>query len=328
MTEIARIAAALSREPAQPAVLATLVRVAGSSYRRPGARLLLLADGTRLGSISGGCLEEDVLQRAQQVLAAGRPEVADYDTTNENDLVWGVGTGCKGAVRIFLEPIAAVRPPWIATLRENLAARRETELAVVYGGRTPGTFLASGPTPGKADVFCETISAPPALVVFGAGDDVQPLVRLATETGWQVTVADPRTGFATRERFPAATRILTAPAEKLVESAAPDERTFVVVMTHRFAEDVQLLRDLFPRPLAYLGLLGTRARSERLLERLAADGFTPDEAMRERFHAPVGLDLGGATPETVALSILAEMQSRLTQRIPINLRDRLAPIHG
>jgi xanthine/CO dehydrogenase XdhC/CoxF family maturation factor len=330
MTEIARILAALAAAPGQAAALSTLVQVEGSSYRRPGARLLLCADGTRLGSISGGCLEDDIVLRAQRVLESGRPELATYDTTAENDLVWGVGLGCQGVVLVFIERLPSIRPRWVGVLAENLRARRTTRLAVVHGGENPpGTGLAgdSAAAPGAA-VFRETISAPPAVLILGAGDDAQPLVRMAKETGWHVTVADSRAVYATAARFPGADAVISAPATGIVRLAAPDERTSVVVMTHRYADDLELLRTLLVRPLAYVGLLGPRQRTDRLLAQLQAEGVVADDETLARLHAPVGLDLGGITPETVALSILAELQACRAGRIPVHLRDRRAPIHG
>lgn len=329
MTEIARILAALAAAPAQPAALATLVGVEGSSYRRPGARLLLLADGTRLGSISGGCLEDDIVLRAQRVLATGRPETAVYDTTEENDVVWGTGTGCQGVVRIFLEPIPTARPPWIEALAGNLRARRDTTLVVNHDAASPGgtQLTGDGPVPAGAKMFCEIINAPPAVFIFGAGDDAQPLVRLAKETGWHVTVADSRPAYATTARFPSADAVRAAPAAQLAAALPLDERSFVVVMTHRYADDRLLLHALLPRPLAYLGLLGPRKRTDRLLAELPRAGLVPDDAMRARLHAPVGLDLDGHTPEEVALSILAEMHCRREGRPPAHLRDRPGPIH-
>jgi xanthine/CO dehydrogenase XdhC/CoxF family maturation factor len=331
MAEIPAILQALATHPDSPAALATLVEVEGSSYRRPGARLLLLPDGYRVGSISGGCLEEDVMERARRVLATGRPEMAAYDTTAENDLVWGVGLGCQGLVKIFIEKLPATRPLWVDVLGANLASRRDTDLAVEFGGPSPaGTHLAAGspPTaPGNA-IFLETLQAPPALIVFGAGDDAGALLRLATQLGWHLTVADARAAYATAARFPEANAIVVAPAAELADRLEFDERSFVVVMTHRFADDLYLLRALLPHPLAYLGLLGPRKRTDRLLARLNAEGFTPEPAMLAKLHAPVGLDLGGDTPETVALAIVAEIQARLARRTPGFLRERRGPIHA
>lgn len=331
MKELAAIVRHLTTRGARDTVLATLVTVEGSSYRRPGARLLLTADGQRLGSISGGCLEEDVLARARSVAQSGRPDVVVYDTSSENDLVWGVGLGCHGVVQVLLEKLPA-EPAWLDTLAANLEARRPTGLAVVW--RAPdagllGTHLAAGlPVLAvEAGVFRQAIEPPISLVVFGAGDDAQPLVRLAKEIGWHVTVADARPAFATRERFPAADTLIVGPAAGLVAQAAPGPRALAVVMTHHYVHDVPLLRALLARPLAYLGLLGPKKRSEKITADLATEGLDLTAAMRAGLHAPVGLDLGAETPEEVALAIVAEMQAALTRRDARPLRERLRPIH-
>ncbi len=323
MSEIARILTALDSAVGQPAALATLVKVEGSSYRRPGARLLLLPDDTRLGSISGGCLEEDVMERARRVLASGKPELAVYDTTAENDLVWGVGLGCQGIVRILIERISVERPGWIAVLRANLHARCDT--ALVVGAN--GTRLASDTAP-AADEFHETIPAPPALILCGAGDDARPLAMMAKQTGWHVTVVDTRLAYASAARFPDADVILAAPIPELVAQLRFDARTYAVVMTHRYADDREFLRALLPRAFAYLGQLGPRTRTDRMLNELKADGLALPDVHLAKLHAPVGLDLGGTTPETVALAILAELETRLNGRTPGHLRDRPGPIHG
>ncbi|MDQ5981091.1 MAG: xanthine dehydrogenase accessory factor [Verrucomicrobiota bacterium] len=323
MSEISRILTALDSAAGQHAALATLVKVEGSSYRRPGARLLLLPDGTRLGSISGGCLEEDVMERARRVLASGQPELTVYDTTAENDLVWGVGLGCQGVVRVLIERIPAERPTWIAALRANLHDRRDT--ALVVGAH--GTRLAAESAPANGD-FLEAIPAPPALLICGAGDDARPLAQMAKATGWHVTVADARPAYASKARFPDADAILSAPIPELVPQLRFDARTFAVVMTHRYADDREFLRALLPRDFAYLGQLGPRVRTDRILNELKADGLTLDATALAKLHAPVGLDLGGSTPETVALAILAELESRLNNRTPGHLRDRPGPIHG
>lgn len=348
MSEIAAIADYLSSNRETPTVLATLVGIEGSSYRRPGARLLLRADGTHLGSISGGCLEEDLKEHARRVLTTGQPKIVVYDTTMENDLVWGVGLGCQGVVRVFLERLAVPAPRWVAVLRANLAARRETALVVEHGGAAPrGTRLAeelevtratagerSGAAGDSAAVtqpagcFCETIAAPPALVVFGAGDDAQPLARFAKILGWHLTVADSRAAHATTERFPEAAAVCVAPAMELAARVGLDGSTSAVVMTHRYRDDLALLRTLLPGPVRYLGLLGPRKRTARLLAELAGEGFATDAAALARLHAPVGLDLGGTTAETVALAIVSEIQARLAGRSGGCLRERTGAIHG
>lgn len=333
MPEIDRILAALAGTPRQPAALATLVAVQGSSYRRPGARLLLLGDDVRVGSISGGCLEDDLILRARRVLETGSAEVVTYDTTQENDIVWGVGLGCQGIVRILIEPIFSNHPGWLAVLSANRVAGLRTEISVVHGGSATamhGTWLTADLAANfpAGDVFNEVIPPRPALLVLGAGDDAQPLVRLARETGWRVTVADSRAAFATLARFPEADEIIVAPPDELASRTVLDSDSHAVVMTHRYTEDLRLLRILLARKLAYLGVLGPRKRTARLLDELAAEGFSPDPEMMECLHAPIGLDLGSITPETIALSIVAELQCARTGRTPIHLRDRLSPIHG
>ncbi len=337
MTELAAILQEFSR-PKPDRVLATLVTVTGSSYRRPGARLLVDSDGRRIGSISGGCLEADVLARAQHVASTGLAELVTYDTTSENDLVWGVGLGCHGVVQVLIEKLPPA-PPWVAAVATDQQAHRPTSLAVVWQAADPRALgtrlaseLASTPPDSAPDsapgVFFNTVHAPTRLFVFGAGDDAQPLVVFAKTLGWHVTVADPRAEFASAARFPAADTLVLAPADTLVSHAAPPPEALAVVMTHRYIHDVPILRELLARPLRYVGLLGPRQRAERILDELRRDGthFTDDQLAR--FHAPVGLDLGAETPAEVALSILAEMRATLASRDARPLRHRTRPIHG
>jgi xanthine/CO dehydrogenase XdhC/CoxF family maturation factor len=330
MPELAAIATALGEAGPWPAVLATLVRVEGSSYRRPGARLLLTADGRRIGAISGGCLEADLVERARGVLARGVAEAVTYDTTAENDLVWGVGLGCHGVVRVLLERIDAP-PAWAAELRAATAARRTVRLRVRHDGPDPfrwGTRLAGAtegaPAPGEWE---QPVPPPPALFILGAGEDARPVASLARTLGWHVTVADPRPAFATRERFPAAHAVVTAPAGELIARLDPGPDALVVVMTHHYVHDLPLLGALLGRPLAYVGLLGPRRRAERILAELAVTAHAAAADLGRRLRAPVGLDLGADGPEQVALAILAEMQAVLGRRDGRPLRERNGPIH-
>ena len=314
------------------AVLATLTAVEGSSYRRPGARMLI-ADGARIGAISGGCLEEDLAERSRRVAATGKAELVVYDTTDENDMVWGVGLGCHGVVRILLEPVPP-RPEWAVVAAENLRAGRSTDLVVVWEDPDGpvGTRLRDDPRAGRQGsgpgIFRERIEAPTSLAIFGAGDDARPLARMALELGWRVTVADPRPSMATEDRFPGVFTLVLGPAEELVARAAPRPGSLAVIMTHHYRHDLPLLAGLLPLPLAFLGLLGPRRRSERMLEELARGGLAVTPPMRSRLHAPVGLDLGADAPEEVALSILAEMRAVLSGRDGRPLRDRANPIHA
>ncbi len=331
MSEIEVILQEIEREPARRSVLCTLTSVAGSSYRRPGARLLVAEDGRKVGSISGGCLEEDLVVRAREVLATGKPQVVVYDTTSENDLVWGVGLGCHGVVRVVLERLDPTSP-WIATLRENLAADRPTRLAVAFqpGGAIGTQLDPSFNAPPATDVFRQEILPPQPLTVFGAGDDAQPLVAMAATLGWRITVADPRPAYTTQERFPQAARVLVIDPSKPLEpqGIALTDRSAVVIMTHHYIHDTPLLGQLLPRPLAYVGLLGPKKRATRILQDLTDQGASLSEADRARLHSPTGLDLGGDTPAEVALSILAEIQSVLALRDARPLRQRERAIHS
>lgn len=316
----------------RPAALATLIAVAGSSYRQVGARCLVLSNGNAIGSISGGCLEEDVRQRAAKVLATGEPQVMVYDTAQENDLVWGTGLGCQGEVKVFFERLPSPRPLWMQRLSENFVQRRDTHLRIVYEGsdaRLLGTHLSEG-APAEPDLKFveERLAAPPSIVIFGAGDDAMPLVEFASRLGWHVVVLDSRAPYATRERFPQAHETYVCDADVGVQHPSIDERSLVIVMSHRYRSDLAFLRTILTRPIAYLGILGPRQRTQRMLDELASEGTTLSEHVQQRLYAPVGLDLGGASPETVALSIIAELQAIQSGRLPQHLRDSRRPIHG
>lgn len=328
MSEIGAILAALRPAPARPAVLATLVAVSGSSYRRPGARLLMVDGRPAVGAISGGCLEEDAAIHAGQVAATGVARTITYDTSQDNDLVWGTGLGCHGLIQVLLEPVPA-HAPWPDVLSANLAAGRPTELAVTWRHADPaqlGTRLAGPETSWTPGIYRETLLPPPRLAIFGAGDDAIPLATMAATLGWQTVVADVRPAFATAARFPGAAAVIVGGAESLVARVSPAPDSFAVIMTHHYLHDRPLLRDLLGRPLAYLGLLGPRQRAVRLLQELGP-GTSPDP-LPPHLHAPVGLDLGADNAAEIALAILAEMQAALRQRDARPLRDRLAPIHG
>jgi xanthine dehydrogenase accessory factor len=312
------------------AVMATLVCVEGSSYRRPGARLLVTGAGNRIGSISGGCLEEDLVERCLRVRTSGRAELAVYDTTMDNDQIWGVGMGCHGVVRILVEPLAN-RPEWAQVLAENIRHGRVTRLAVAWDerGGPVGTRLASpGPDSPPLGVFLQEVEAPTALTIFGAGDDAQPLARIAIELGWNVTVCDPRPALATESRFPGLNALVLGPAGELVGRSGIAPGSFAVVMTHHYRHDVPILRQLLALPLDYIGLLGPKRRADQILSDLARDGLVITAEMVERLRAPVGLDLGADSPEEVALSIVAEMRSVLSGRNGRPLRERALPIHA
>lgn len=256
-----------------------------------------------------------------------------YDTAQENDLVWGTGLGCQGEVKVFFERLPSLHAAWLERLRENFAQRRDTQLRIVYEARDAralGTRLPEGEWLGQGDLKFveECIAAPPSIVIFGAGDDAMPLVEFAGNLGWHVAVLDTRAAYATRERFPQAHHVRALDADVAANHPGIDRRSHVIVMSHRYRSDLAFLRAVLPREIAYLGVLGPRQRTQRILEELASEGAALSTHLQERLYAPVGLDLGGASPETVALSIISELQAIQSGRTPGHLRDSQRPIHG
>ena len=350
--------------------LATVVEVKGSTYRRPGARMLMTEGSHVVGSISGGCLEADVFERADQVMASGEPVVVKYDTTAADDIVWGLGLGCNGLVRVFIERLTPDKPNSVTFLAECFRRRQMGVLATVISveGQVQekiGTSLMLSQDgkaishienselsasilndaqeallnslstlklyqlhTGNAEVFIEVIQPPVPLVIFGAGHDAIPVVQLASELGWHVTVVDSRQSYATKNRFSLADAVILSRPESIIENVFVDHRTVAVVMTHNYLYDREILRTLLPFPLRYLGILGPKSRTERLLQELQAEGSRPSPEQLRRLYGPIGLDIGADTPEEIALAIVAEIQAVIANRSGGLLRDRRGPIHN
>ncbi len=329
--------------------LATVVRISGSAYRRPGAKFLVEEDGRTRGGLSGGCLEADVREVALEVLRSGSPRLLHYETGSNDNIVWGLGLGCEGAVDIFVQPAESEYARGIgAQVRHLLAGSVPFAICTVVEGPLTGTAAVWGQGSllgggmdaqlaeaasllvergesrlvkvGPHTIFTDVLMPPPALVVFGAGDDARPLVALAAEASFDVTVVDHRPSHLTPERFPPPARLVLRRATDGVQDLGLGRRHFAVVQTHALAHDRDWLRALLQQPLAYLGLLGPRARKENLLKELGvSDGA--------RLFAPVGLDLGADGPEQVAVSIVAEMLAVLNGRQLLHLRAKPGGIH-
>lgn len=318
-------------------VLVTLVRVEGSSYRRPGARLLLGAGGEHVGTISGGCLEAEVLRKADWLVREGAV-VERYSTMFDDTAEVPFGLGCGGVVDLLLEPgdtpecrafmealersVAGEESTvltWLPHQGRRLARAvfsasgdltfsseelSEPELAEARVGVLQGNWLESMPE----KIFVERIAAPQRLFVLGAGDDAKPLVSMAALLGWSVTVMDGRARLARTERFPGAERVVAVSSTfGEVMGIQPDDA--VVLMTHSYEQDRELLAAVLPLQPKYLGLLGARHRSSLLVSEVSVKlGQTVAECC-EHIYAPVGLDLGGDGPEAIALAVIAELQA-------------------
>jgi xanthine dehydrogenase accessory factor len=345
--------------------LATIVAVRGSTYRRPGARLLVPEDGAPVGNLSGGCLEGDVADLARVVIEEGRARLAGWDLTAEDDAVWGLGLGCNGAIDVFIEP-AEQAAEVAGALRAALEEERPISVVTVLESSRPGVGSGArlivrpdGQTEGSlgdgaidavaaqaagallreersevrslADgirAFVELLDPPVRLVVCGAGHDAIPLVRAASVLGWTVIVVDDRPAFLTHERFPEAGSFVAVDAPgDVAKAAGVDERTFAVVMSHHFLRDKEYVRALLGSPVPYLAMLGPGARTERLLSELRDEGVPIDEETRARIHGPAGLDLGGEGPEEIAQAIVAEIVAVKRRRRGGFLRERPGPIH-
>ena len=333
--------------------LATVVSVEGSSYRRPGARMLVCEAGTGTGTISAGCLESDVVEHAKSVIRSGTAKLVEYDTASTSDeMAWGLGLGCNGVVRVLVEPLAsgsrymeALRrsceaPVSVATVyapaagarlfideegdvsRENLsdemAAMIESEMrALPYDGAR--IYDMDGVV---AKVFFETLLPPVPLVIFGAGQDALPVVELARGLGWRTEVVDPQARPASRSRFAIADRVTLSRPEDVGAHVRITPRTMALLMSHNYAHDLAMLRFLLASPARYIGVMGPRKRTERMLRELAAAEWMA------RLHSPAGLDIGANGPAEIALSIVAEMRAVLDGRRGGMLRERRGSIHG
>lgn len=349
----------------QPAVLATVVDVVGSGYRRPGARMLIDENGYGIGTVSGGCLEADVLERAKKVLQTGEPTVITYDTTKDENSLFGLGMGCRGIVRILLEKtqdndlfkffqkcfgarqklciatcINAPIPPDLKSIGKRLyynaigtllnsenndGYRAELLIDILTALNSNKSFTRIYQTShGEIEFFIEVLNPPLNLLLFGAGYDAIPLVKFAKELGWRVTAIDHRAAFANAERLPEADEIIVSPSENLSDELFQDENSVAVIMTHNYDRDREILRRLLRSNCRYVGALGPKKRAEKILAEIGA-GFSDEQLAR--LHAPIGLDIGADTPEAIALSIVAEIQSVLSNRDGGFLRNRKGSIY-
>ena len=335
--------------------LAVVTRIEGSAYRRPGAKLLIDEAGAALGGVSGGCLEEDVRQVGLQVIGSGRSRVLHYDTGDDETKVWGLGLGCDGRVDILVQPISveAAQGPWVR-VRDLLQGDAPFALSMSVEDGAPGGVVVLGESGrlagglgdprfdaeveaaasaalgarvsraqvlGSRTVFTEVLLPPPKLLVCGAGDDARPLVALAAAMGFRTFVADHRSAHLTAQRFPEARKLLLLhPDEGSIELPS-DRETYAVVMTHSLKRDTEWVRRLIATEVPYVGILGPRARTRKVLGDLGLAGS-------ERIFGPVGLDLGAEGPEQVALSVTAELLAVCSGREPRHLREREVAVHA
>lgn len=335
--------------------LATVVHVEGSSYRKPGARMLVTEKGEITGAISGGCLEGDALRRALLAIVQQKNRIVTYDTTDE-DVTFGVQLGCNGIVHILFEYIdyADADNP-VELLQQTLETDRKPVVLCTFfaersSGEQPGTGLlvtGHGVSGKLKDVhlqvqedarialqdrasvirqydgyrcLLEVIQPRICLVIAGAGNDAIPVVEAARQLGWQVVVADGRATHAHAGRFPLADQVIVGSPEAVVKELRIDERTAFVLMTHNYNYDKEMLSLVVNRPTPYIGSLGPRKKLDRMLEELQL-------AALPKIYGPIGLDIGADTADEIAIAIIAEIKAVISGRNGASLKLKDAPIH-
>lgn len=294
-------------------LLATVVSTEGSSYRRPGAMMLFNDTGDQFGLVSGGCLESDVLKQACQCWQSGTSKTVTYDMREEGDLAWHLGIGCGGRVDLLLQPITADNQYLVL---DKVLQSLQSDSACFYAqplkSSTPRAIYSDKPI--EADgVFTHQLTPAPTILVLGGGVDAIPVVQLGAQLGWKMWVNDPRPRYARRSDFSQAARGSNLSLVELAEHAHLEKVAASIVMHHNVsldAEALQALRSPMAEHIGYIGLLGPSHRTERVFEQAGLDS----EALIGRLANPIGLRLGGELPESLALSMMAEIHAWLHQQ--------------
>lgn len=333
-----------SRKSGSRVALATVIRTEGSTYRKAGARVLFGPRGGGSGILSGGCLEADLLERASGVIAEARPARIVYDARTLDEPIWGLGLGCGGAMEVWLQqasPESAYEP--LTYFLRCWEEERNGAIATVVGGDLLPGELGQHYYPDVADerplahsiralqisrpslqqiqfdgrkleVFAAPVDLPLALLLCGAGPDAIPIAQLGVSLGWRVTVYDHREAYAVPHNFPESTRVILGRPEELTDRLDLSRVDAAVIMSHHLPSDIEYLKRLARLPPGYIGALGPVARRKRLLTEA---GPETSIAVEPLLHAPVGLDIGADSPESIALAIVAEIHSlQLSTRRP------------
>jgi xanthine dehydrogenase accessory factor len=361
-------AAARLRRTLEPHLVATVVRVQGSAYRRPGARMLLTQFRWISGSVSGGCLEDDIASKGWARTRDGEPVVVRYDSRSpvglNDDVRAAFGLGCDGVVDVMLERAGVPGKLDPLELADRcIRKQRRGAIVTVIRSEAPGirigarvavidkhpvegdqfdaalragmiadarAAIATGESCnrtyrselGNVDVFVEAILPPPRVFIFGTGHDVVPLVSLVKSLGWDACICTDEVRVSVRQRFVGADEIITGSALELAARVDECDRAVAIVMGHNYDVDKANLGMLVGTHCRYIGVVGPRTRTQRMLAELG-HGLYGDA----RIHAPAGLEIGAQTPQEVALAIAADLQAVLSHAPGYKLCDRLRPIH-
>lgn len=317
------------------AVFVSVVALNGTSYRRPGVRMVIGKDGETVGAISGGCVENEIIRQAQSVLKNGKAKVMSYDGR--------LRIGCEGIIHMLIEPVI-VSSELLADFEKQLADRLTFEMETWFVNKV-GEFDGMGSVlrmngkqyslspdfePSKNDeleCFSQTFEPLFRLFIFGAEHDAVQLSQAAKLLGWEVTVVASPDEEKSCDYFPGASELIT-PAYDEIDQLKIDNQTAVVLMTHSFNKDVQYLMALKDVQAAYIGLLGSFSRRERVLNMVL--DYKPDISIDflEQIHGPAGISIGAESAAEISVSILAEILGVVHQQEPVRLRDKLRSIHG
>ena len=357
-----------AQQQGKQTALATVVHLDGSSYRRPGARMLITDEGQLTGAISGGCLEGDALRKALLVMSQQRSMLVTYDTMDEDDAKFGIGLGCNGIIQVLIEPINPGEPDNPIQLLRIVAEKREKAVVVTLFSlenkkdTQPGTRLLlkenyqqERNTPLKEilvkdgmntlregrsvfrtyqtesqnlTAFIELVEPAVSLIAIGAGNDVVPLIAMAEILGWETTVIDGRPAYAKKERFVPSCQVLVSKPENVISQIEIDNRTVFVLMTHNYNYDMAMLQQLLIKNVIYVGMLGPKKKLDRILGELRDQGASFTEEQLASVHSPVGLDIGAETSEEIALSILSEIKAVLSGKQGLSLHSNTGSIHS
>lgn len=322
-----------ARAAQEPLVLATVIRTGGSTYAKPGAQMLIAADGEYAGLLSGGCLEGDLREHAVGVAANGAARIVNYDLRSSTDQLFGLGAGCEGAMDILLtrvgpesgwQPLPLLVGAWqrgdecrlafvVASARPEIPLGFNIPLDGTAGELHELAMKATANTIVKAaqvELFVADFAPPPELLLLGGGPDARPVAELARFLGWRVTVVDHRSQYLRADRFPPNTILVASRAKVVADAVQLDDFSAAIVMSHHLQSDLEYLQALANSRVPYVGLLGPAGRREKLLADLGDDAAR----LRPRLRAPVGLDIGGRAPESIALSIVGEVHAVLAGR--------------
>jgi xanthine dehydrogenase accessory factor len=345
--------------------IATVVKVRGSSYRSPGARMLITDDGKWVGSISGGCLEGDALRKARKVMNEEQPLRVTYDTREESNQNLGISLGCNGVIDVLIEPLKTHDPNNTVTIFENLLNIQEpvAMATITSAGKNIGEkFLMN--TKGESlrfsnnnlnslvkpdlesllqsnkagtmeyvidgemiEVFLELIQPIVSLIIFGGGFDARPVSQLAKSLGWDVTVTDECVAHIAPVFFPDADKLSLCQRDFVDRDFKITPYTACVLMSHNYEYDRDVLRKILKSDTPYIGILGPRKRFEKMIGEFSTQHLTLTKDDLHRIHSPIGLDIGAETPDEIAISIIAEIQGKFANRSGGFLKYRNAPIH-